>query len=126
MKKIGFAIVLAFISIVSSGQPRRADSKLSPQDRAELAAVHLKIDLKLTEDQTAKVKQVLLKKAETAEKDREILRKHMEESDKELAALLTPEQQDKFNKMRDERREKMKERRERHRRNPAPAEEPLK
>ena len=83
-----------------------------PEEMAQHMMDHLRSDLRLTNSQVAQI-QPLVKKAgvEMEAIRRETMRQvhqHLEETNKEISAHLTPEQQVEFKKMRDERRERLR------------------
>jgi Spy/CpxP family protein refolding chaperone len=108
--------------------------RMNPEERINKQTAELKEKLALSEEQTAKVKAVLTKSMEEQraefEKRREEMEKareegqqmdrekmhaemlaRMEKQDKQIEALLTPEQKTKYQEMVKERKERMKERR---------------
>jgi hypothetical protein len=88
----------------------------TPQERAKKMTQRMKVDLKLTDVQEKQVLDVNLKQAERLEKLRiaqEEIKKErktiMEEREKSLSTILTPEQFEKLKTLQQERKEKIKE-----------------
>lgn len=111
-------IGLAFLAAGVFAQPR---GKGTPEQMTERRLQHLTKSLSLTPEQVGKIKPILENNAKELTKLRDekkgdrkaamtALRERMETSDKEISALLTPEQQTKFAAQRDKMRERMKNR----------------
>jgi Spy/CpxP family protein refolding chaperone len=84
---------------------------LTKEQRAENASQRMKTQLGLTDEQTRKVYDVMLQREEQLVNNRDAMRQRREEMDKQLSQILTPEQFDKFQQNRQERREQSKGRR---------------
>jgi protein CpxP len=112
-------IGLAFLATGIFAQP--PGPKGTPEQMAERRLTHLTKTLTLTADQAGKIKPILENSAKEMAKIREekkgdrkaammAAKDRMEATDKEITALLTPEQQTKFAQQRDKMREKMQDR----------------
>ena len=109
MRKGLIAIIMAFASITAFAQ--RQDSNATPEDRAKTQTATLTENLKLSEDQQKQVYDLNLARAKKMQEmrnsqnqDRSQMRESMENFNKDLAKVLTPEQQEKYTKMMEERR----------------------
>ena len=113
MKRTAFIIylLLVFIGSESWAQGKRPQNQLTPTERAEKATLRMKAKLNLSEEQAAQVKAVFIKRSATEQSNREELKKQREATDKELSGILSPEQMDKYMQMKEERRNKMMEKR---------------
>lgn len=103
------------------GKPFGGKDRPDPQKLTERRVNHLKKALKLTDEQTGKIQPIILKGAETGKKIFEdnkgnrqamadAMKTSMEATDKEIRAILTAEQQTKFDEMRGKMKAKMEER----------------
>ncbi len=103
MKKMIFlAAALLLLTAAVNAQQR-----LTPRERAK----NLKARLSLTDEQTAKVEQILTSSSDKIQKlragdnpDREQFRKIRDDSNKAILDILTENQKTEFNKMLEERR----------------------
>ena len=109
MKKGLLAIFMAFTSITAFAQ--REGANATPEDRAKTQTASLTESLKLSEDQQKQVYTMQLDRAKKMQEmraagdmDREKMRASTENFNKELAKVLTPEQQEKYTKIMEERR----------------------
>jgi periplasmic protein CpxP/Spy len=109
MRKGLIAIIMAFVSISAFAQ--RPDANATPEERAKTQTASLTESLKLTEDQQKQVYTLNLDRAKKMQEmrasqnqDRSQMRESMEVFNKELAKVLTPEQQEKYAKILEERR----------------------
>lgn len=95
--------------------------RMAPEKMAERRTDHLKKALKLTDEQVGKIQPIILKGAQEGRKifeekkgDRkavaEAMKTNMDATDKEISAVLTADQQKKFEKMRGKMMAKMEER----------------
>ncbi len=112
MKNIICLLVL-FIGISATGttfaQERRSAAKqLSAEERANKRAELLKSKLVLTDDQTARVKAAALKAEQERSNDREKAMATRQTFEKELGEILNPEQMEKYEAMKDQRRSEVK------------------
>jgi len=83
----------------------------SPESRAERRADRMAEELKLSDAQAEKVEALIKSKIEARQADREKHKAEREAFEKEMKAILTPEQYEAFLKMKEEKREKRKGRR---------------
>lgn len=117
--KIKLLIVMLFAFGIATNlcAQRPEDEKLAPEKKAELMAAKMKEELKLTDAQVAKVKQIQTEHFRKAEKERNEAKttremnkanrdKLMEETDTELKKVLTEEQFKKYKEMREKRKER--------------------
>ena len=109
MKKGLIAMMLAFASITAFAQ--RPDSNRTPEQRAEAQTKTMHESLQLSEDQQKQIYALNLDRAKKMEElrdsqnqDRSKRRESMEAFNAELAKVLTPEQQEKYKTMLQERR----------------------
>lgn len=102
-----FAIILFVSSSIISAQGR-----MTHEERVQ----QYKERLKLTDDQTKKVDAILLKSEKKREElrnsgdmdnMREVMMKNMEETNAQILKILKPAQKDEFNKMVEERKNRM-------------------
>jgi len=108
MRKILLTCCL-LLGIATLSRAQGGGQRMSPEDRAK----NLQTQLKLTDDQTAKV--TVIYKAQMAKvdslrnagADRSSFRPLMQATNDQIKALLTPEQAAAFQKMMDERRARM-------------------
>lgn len=146
MKKL-FLIAVLFLGLITVAEAQRGSGerpsktengqrpqRMNPEERVANQTNRLKEQLKLTDEQTTKVKALLTENMEKQraefEKRREEMQKareegqqmdrdkmraemqtRMEAQDKQIEALLTPEQKTKYQEIVKERSERMKERR---------------
>jgi periplasmic protein CpxP/Spy len=104
-RAIVFSVIIFMAAfIVSNAQPRR-----TPKDRAQ----NLKEQLNLTDEQTSKIENLYIeadKKFQEAAQvnlDRSKFREIMDSTNVQIKKLLTDEQKDTFNKLLEERRNRM-------------------
>jgi len=109
MKKGLLAMMMAFASIASFAQ--RPDANATPEERAKTQTASLTESLKLSEEQQKQVYTLNLDRAKKMQEmraagdvDREKMRESMDVFNKNLAKVLTPEQQEKYAKILEERR----------------------
>lgn len=109
MKKGLIAIMMAFASITAFAQ--RPDANATPEERAKTQTASLTESLKLSDDQQKQVYTLNLDRAKKMQEmrssgnmDREKMRESMEAFNKDLAKVLTPEQQAQYKKILEERR----------------------
>jgi Spy/CpxP family protein refolding chaperone len=109
MKKGLIAMMMALVSFTAFAQ--RPDANATPEERAKSQTASLTESLKLTEDQQKQVYTLNLERAKKMQEmrnsqnqDRSQMRTSIENFNKELAKVLTPEQQEKYTKMMEERR----------------------
>ena len=102
------ALFIATSAFSQQGGPR---NEMTKEQRAEHSSQRMQAQLGLTDEQTQKIYDVMLKREEQLVNNRDAMRQRREEMDKQLIQILTPEQFDKYQQNRMERREKMKDRR---------------
>lgn len=115
MKKLSLIVCgLLFLSASLYAQDRK---RMSMEDRAKMRSERLAEQLSLSDEQKAKVYALNMKDAKENKKMREERRKQVssmrdnrQEFNKELTDILTPEQQQKWESLKSERREQMKKR----------------
>ncbi len=122
-------LVLIGLALLATGLFAQPSAKAmgkgrpDPQKITERRVNHLKKALKLTDEQVGKIQPIILKGAEAGKKifdekkgDRkataDAMKATMEATDNEIKAILTAEQQTKFDQMRGKMKAKMEERRE--------------
>ena len=87
---------------------RSTQSTYSLLKEREKASLRLKSKLKAyPDDQTRQVKDLFLKRASADKTNRELMKQQREQTDKELATILTQDQMTAYLKMKDERRANM-------------------
>ena len=107
MKK--FLLMCCFVIGITAVSRAQGGQRMSPEDRAK----QMQTQLKLTDDQTAKVtaiyktQQTKIDSLRNAGGDRSAFRPIMEATNEKVKAILTPEQATAFQKMMDERRARM-------------------
>jgi Spy/CpxP family protein refolding chaperone len=89
----------------------RPRKQLSPEERADKKATYLKGKLNLDETQTANIKAIFLKNEQEKSEVRDNRKEKMIETDKQITSFLNKDQAEKFRQMKEERKEKMKNRR---------------
>lgn len=111
MRKGLFALVLAFVSMTAFAQRGGGNGNATPEERAKRQTTMLTESLKLTEDQQKKVYDLNIARAKEMEalrdsqnQDRSKMRESMEKFNAELGKILTPEQQESYKKVLEERR----------------------
>ncbi len=108
---VASAFLFSLFTLNLSAQDQEKRKELTPEQRTEHRLERMKKDLSLTDEQSAKAKEVIL----AQEKARNTENKQMRESHKklndDLDKILTPEQREKREAMMKERRDKMKEQR---------------
>jgi Spy/CpxP family protein refolding chaperone len=118
---LAHSLVIIGLAFLASGVFAQPGGKGSPEQMVERRIQHLTKTLALTPDQVSKIKPILENNAKEFAKIREekkgdrkammlAAQERMESNDKEISALLTPEQQTKFAAQRDKMKAKMKER----------------
>lgn len=126
MKRSAIIFSLLVFSVFSSVLAQRGQNRsdLTPAERAEKATLRMKSQLHLSEEQTQQVRELFLKRGATEEKNRENMKKQREETDQALSKILSKEQMDHYNQMKDDRRKKMMDHRRAMQQQNAPQTEP--
>lgn len=118
---LGIVLVATGLFAQPPAPPAGRGSRIAPEKMAERRTNHLKKALKLTDEQTGKIQPIILKGAQQGQKvfeekkgDRkaiaEAMKANAEATDKEISAILTADQQKKFEEMRGKMKAKMEER----------------
>jgi hypothetical protein len=118
---MGLVLVATGLFAQPPAPPAGKGPRIAPEKMAERRTDHLKKALKLTDEQTGKIQPIILKGAQQGQKiveekkgDRkaiaEAMKTNMEATDKEISAVLTADQQKKFEEMRGKMKAKMEER----------------
>ncbi len=89
--------------------------QLSPEQRADRRAETLKAKLMLTEDQTTKVRAAALKAEQSRSENQEKTLENRKAFDQELRSILNQEQLEKYEAMKNQRKEQVKTRMEKNR-----------
>ena len=105
------AFLFSLLTLNVSAQDQGKRKQTTPEQRTDHRLERMRKDLSLTDEQSAKAKEVIL----AQEKARDTENKQMQQSRKklndDLDKILTPEQREKREVIMKERREKMKEQR---------------
>ena len=127
MKKVFLAVLLAvgITAFAQENEGKKMDrEKLSPEQKIDFQVKRMTKDLSLNEKQVADVKALVAKEVEKREAKRSEMKENKAQSRKDMRAqmeadqaamsanmkkILSPEQYAKWEKMRDERKEKIKE-----------------
>jgi Spy/CpxP family protein refolding chaperone len=118
LTNIALAILVSLVMMFS--QSARAQDSQDSTRAARRAAV-LKDSLGLNDEQTAKIETIFLQSQKQISKERDAhqgdreammkaMREHMQEMDKQINAVLKPDQQKKYEALMKERRERMRQR----------------
>jgi Spy/CpxP family protein refolding chaperone len=132
MKKIVLTLAIAVSAFTASYAQTAERKAFNPEQRAERVASQLQEKLSLTDAQKSEVYKIeveKLKKQADSRKDQskemkklsESRKAEMKESEEKLAKVLTADQKAKYESMKAERKEKMKDRQPRKGRKPAQA-----
>ncbi len=127
MKKIILTVAIALTAFTASYAQKGDKIRMTPEQRAEKVATHLKEKLSLSDDQKSKVYQLevdrMKKAAEWRKDNHEAMRSKMDsrkafmkESDEKLEKILTADQKKAYEAMREERKTRMKDHKGRHNR----------
>ncbi len=107
---IVFMLGISFVNHAEAQEKRQATQQLTPEQRAEKRTELLKAKLLLNDDQTSKVKAAALKVETQRSSDREKALEARQTFDNEVKAILDPEQLEKYESMKDQRRTQVKKR----------------
>jgi protein CpxP len=111
-KKFAKFILLITVSLsvhIATAQETASHApKYTPEQKAERISAHLKQQLSLSDDQTEKVKAVYLGQVQKIEAGDEKRKEAHEEVEKSLSQILTADQLAKFKEIESQRREQMK------------------
>ena len=132
MKKIVLTLAIAVSAFTASYAQKSARGPITPEQRAERSASQLKEKLALTDAQKAEVYKIEVdkfKKQDEVRKERlqemkkvaESRKSEMKDSEDKLAKVLTPEQKAKYEAMKAEPKDRIKDRQHRKGRNPGQA-----
>jgi protein CpxP len=119
MKKIILTVAIAVTALTASYAQTANKAELTPEQKAEKVAAHLKTKLSLTDEQKTKVYQVevdRIKKAEEWHKAKQDAMKSkkdereafMKANDEKLEQILTADQKKTYEALRDKRKSEMK------------------
>lgn len=89
----------------SSAQQAAPRKEMTKEQRAENGSLRMKSQLTLSDEQTKRVFEVLLRMDEEVGNDQDAMRRRQEATDKLLSQILTPEQFNKYQHNQIERRE---------------------
>jgi|ERR1044071_2369712 hypothetical protein len=117
MKRILFLFVLLFSGAIAQAQTEQTTTPVSPQEEAHSYAIRMQKMLGLTEDQVVNVEAVALAKyqaiaavnadaTKTQDQKNTEIENIKREKQKEILALLTPDQVTKYNEIREQRQER--------------------
>lgn len=119
MKKGKFLIVFVTVlglGTIGFGQEcppgKKEHKKLTPTERAEKKTERMTKELGLSEEQAAKIKEINASHFAEMEKHREAIKVSRDQHKAEMDAVLTPEQKEKLESLREEKKAKMKARKE--------------
>jgi len=101
---------ISMVNLAQAQEKRQATQQLTPEQRAEKRTALLKEKLLLNDDQTSKVKAAALKAETQRSTDREKSMEARQAFDNEVKAILDPEQLEKYEAMKDQRRTQVKNR----------------
>ncbi len=115
---MGLVLVATGLFAQPPAPPEGKGPRIAPEKMAERRTDHLKKALNLTSEQVSKIQPIILKSTQQGQKMAEDDRKafaqsmktNMEATDKEISAVLTADQQKKFEEMRGKMKAKMEER----------------
>lgn len=121
MKKIILTLAIAVTAITASYAQKAERVQITPEQRAEKTAAQLQTKLALTNDQKAEVYKIEVEKLKKQEdwrkesrdemtKKMEARKAEMRKSDEKLGKVLTADQKAKYEALKAERKEKMKDR----------------
>lgn len=132
MKKIVLTLAIAVSAFTASYAQKSERGPVTPEQRAERIASQLKEKLALTDAQKTEVYKIEVEKAKKQDEWRkermqemkkvaENRKAEMKDSDDKLAKVLTPEQKAKYQSLKAERKDRIKDRQHRKGRNPGQA-----
>jgi Spy/CpxP family protein refolding chaperone len=107
-----FAVIIMTLGVNAQDKTNASDKTRShdPEARAKKQTEMMKTELGLTADQVSKVESINLKYAQKGKEQREAIHKQMkslrEEREKDMTAVLTKEQIEKYNKLKEEQKSK--------------------
>jgi Spy/CpxP family protein refolding chaperone len=109
-----FSVITMAFSVSAQDKTEASDKYRShdPEARAKKQTEMMKTQLGLTAEQASKVESINLKYAQKGKEQREAIHKQMkslrEEREKDMTAILTKEQIEKYNKLKEEYKSKRK------------------
>ncbi len=118
LSNIAFAVLVSLVMAFSQSMLAQGSQDSA---RAARRAAALKDSLGLNDKQTTKIQALFLKSQQQMAKERDAhqgdreemmkaMRQHMQEMDKQINAVLTPDQRKKYEELMKERRERMRQR----------------
>ncbi|RYD51384.1 MAG: hypothetical protein EOP52_10340 [Sphingobacteriales bacterium] len=121
MKKILLFAAFAAMTATAQAQTDKREMRqhMQPHERAEMQAQHMQKELGLSEDQTKRIMEVNMQMMPTPPDknrtgDKQAMRAQrmeaMQKREAEYSQILTPDQMDRFRKMKEERMDKREER----------------
>ena len=108
---VASALVFSLFTLNLSAQNQEKRKELTPEQRTEHRLERMKKDLSLTDEQSAKAKEIVLAQEKARDAENKKMRENHKKLNDDLDKILTPEQREKREVMMKERREKMKEQR---------------
>lgn len=110
-------IVLTSFAVNAQSHKPAQRTPPTPEQRAERRTAVLKDKLLLSEEQKTKVYQAILKLEKQRVNDQKQMKANREAYETELGTILTPEQHEKYEAMKDQHKQDIKKRAEEHRNN---------
>lgn len=108
MKKVIFLLLACFVIHTGVHAQQKKAKQPSPEVRAERRTEYLKSKLLLSDEQNSKVYDLMLQNEKTRSADQAKTREQRAAFDKQLKSILNPEQQEKYEAMKEDRKEKVK------------------
>jgi protein CpxP len=108
MKKTILLLIACFVYHTGLHAQQKKAKQPSPEVRAERRTEYLKSKLVLTDAQYSKVYELILQNEKTKTADQAKTKEQRSSIDKQMKAILSPEQQEKYEAMKEDRKEKVK------------------
>lgn len=108
MKKTILLLIACFVYHTGLHAQQKRVKQPSPEVRAERRTEYLKSKLVLTDAQYSKVYELILQNEKTKTADQAKTKEQRSSIDKQMKAILSPEQQEKYEAMKEDRKEKVK------------------
>lgn len=108
MKKVIFLLLACFAFHTGVHAQQKKAKQPSPEVRAERRTEYLKSKLILTDAQYSKVYELILQNEKTKTADQAKTKEQRSSFDKQMKSILNPEQQEKYEAMKEDRKEKVK------------------